>query len=81
MIPLGAIRYLFFSTIFVVSLVVGLRCILAHDYRREAWRSSIKRRIYFSRKSFKVTSISLGWSLLVLSLFVAYFQILDLLEA
>lgn len=81
MIPLGVIRYLFFSTIFVVSLFLGLRCIFAHDRRREAWRTMIKRRFYMSQKSFKLTSICLGWSLLLLSLFVAYFQILDLLEA
>lgn len=80
MIPLGAIRYVVFSTIFVVCLFVGLRCLFAHEMRRESWRSMIKHRVYINRKRFKVITIVGGWLLLLVALYVAYIQVIALLD-
>jgi hypothetical protein len=80
MIPLGAISYIIYSGIFVVCLFLGIRCLFAHEERRELWRSVIKHRVYVSPKTFKVLTILAGWILLLIALFVAYSQITALLE-
>ena len=80
MIPLGAIRYVIKAAIIVVCLFMGLRFIFAHEMRREAWRSNIKHRIYIARQPFKVITILLGYVLLFIALYVAYFQIIGLMD-
>lgn len=80
MVPIAAIKYLFFSAVLVISLFLSIRCLFANEMRREAWRSAIKHRIYFRASTFKKLTIVLGWFLLFVALYVAYFQILDLLE-
>ena len=80
MLPIAAIKYIFFSAVLVISLFLSIRCLFASDMRREAWRSGIKHRIYIREKTFKKVTLIIGWVLLFLALYVAYFQILDLLE-
>jgi hypothetical protein len=75
MSPFGVAKYIFTSALFVVSLFFALRLLFAHDMRRDAWRSTVKHYVYISRNKFKVWSILLGWILLFVALFVAYFQI------
>ena len=78
--PVAAIKYLFLSAVLVVSLFISIRCLFASDFRRENWRSALKHRIYFRASTFKRVTLLLGWFLLLVALYVAYFQILDLLE-
>ena len=80
MIPLGAIRYIIQAAIIVVCLFLGLRFLFAQEMRREAWRSTIKHRIYIAHKPFKVITVLLGWVLLFIALSVAYFQIIGLMD-
>lgn len=80
MIPFEAIRYTALSALLVISLFMGLRMILAHDVRREAWRSGIKRFVYLSRPAFRRTTQILGWILFILGLAVAYYTIIDLMD-
>jgi 4-amino-4-deoxy-L-arabinose transferase-like glycosyltransferase len=75
MSPFGVAKYILTSALFVVSLFFALRLLFAHDMRRDAWRSTVKRYVYISRAKFKVWSILLGWILLFVALSVAYFQI------
>lgn len=72
---IGVARYIVFSGIFVISLFLGLRMLFAHDMRRDAWRSTVKRYIYISRPRFKLWTIIFGWLLLFIALFVAWNQI------
>ena len=78
--PIGIARYIVFAGVFVISFFWGLRMIFAHDYRRENWRSTVKRYIYFSQSTFKRVSIASGFLMFCLSLFVAYHIILDLAD-
>jgi hypothetical protein len=78
--PIGIAQYIVFAGVFVTSFFLGLRMVFANDYRRETWRSTVKRYIYFSRPTFKRVSIASGFLLFSLSLFVAYHMILDLAE-
>ena len=64
----------------VTSFILGIRMIFAHDMRREFWRSTVKRSFYFSQGQFKKVSSVCGWFLLVLSLFVTYYSIIDLMD-
>ena len=80
MIPLEAIKYLFLSGILVISLFLAVRCLIASDYRREIWRQAIKPKVYFRQHTFKILVRVTGWICLLIALFVAYFQFLDLLE-
>ncbi len=81
MVPIGAIKYTILAAILVLSLFTGLRFIFAHDMQREAWRSFLKRYVYVSQKRFKRITIIVGWLLLLLGLYIAYFQILGLMDA
>ncbi len=78
--PLIALKYILISTVMVTSFIFGMRMIFAHDMRREFWRSSVKRSIYFSQNRFKRVSAACGWFLLVLSLFVTYISFIDLMN-
>ena len=80
MLPLAAIRYILISGVLVLSFFFGMRFLFASDFRREAWRSALKHRIYMRQPVFKRTTIFLGWICLLISLFVAYFLVLDFLE-
>lgn len=64
----------------VLSLFVGIRCLFAHEMRREIWRTAIKRYIYFPRARFKIVTMIFGSILLFIGLSVAYFQIIGLLD-
>ena len=77
--PLEAIKYICLSAVIVISLFMGIRLLFAHEMRREAWRSVTKRYIYMSRPRFKTVTLTIGWISLLLALYVAYFQILDLM--
>lgn len=81
MLPIAAIKYIFYSGVLVVSFFFAIRCLFAHDLRREAWRTQIKRRVYISRTGFKRLTIRFGWLSLFISLYVAYFLILDFVDA
>jgi|GEM_PF-2208452 len=81
MLPLAAIKYIFYSGVLVISFFFAIRCLFAHDLRREAWRTQIKRRVYISRTGFKRLTIGFGWLSLFISLYVAYFLILDFVDA
>ena len=78
--PLTALKYILISTVMVPSFIFGMRMIFAHDMRREFWRSSVKRSVYFSQSQFKRVSSMCGWFLLVLSLFVSYISFIDLMN-
>lgn len=80
MIPLAAIKYTILAGIMVLSLFVGIRCLFAHEVRREMWRTAIKRRIYFSQSRFKIVTMIFGSILLFIGLSVAYFQIIGLID-
>ena len=80
MISLEAIKYLLSAAIMVLSFFFAFHCLFAQDVRREAWRLSIKRRIYFSQKRFKALTILAGWLFLFIALSVAYWEILRLME-
>ena len=71
----GVFKYILTSAVFVVSLLLSLRMIFAHDLRRETWRSTVKRYIHVSRARFKTWTVLMGWILLLVALSVAYFQI------
>lgn len=81
MLPLAAIKYIFYSGVLVVSFFFAIRCLFAHDLRREAWRTQIKRRVYISQIGFKRLTIVFGWLCLFISLYVAYFLIIDSISA
>ena len=81
MISLSAIKYLLSAAIMVLSFFIAFHCLFAHEVRREAWRSVIKRRVYFSQKRFKTVTILIGWVCLLLGLCVAYLEILHLMES
>lgn len=78
--PIGIARYIVLAGVFVISFFMGLRMIFARGSRREEWRSSLKRHIYFSQPVFKRVSVASGLLLFSLSLFVAYHIILELAE-
>ena len=80
MVPVAAIKYLFFSAVFVVSLFAAIRCLFANEVQREGWRNSLKHRVCFQRTTFKRLTLVIGWILLLLAMYIAYLQILDLLE-
>ena len=73
--PIGVTKYIFFSAVFVVCFVTGIRLIFAHDMRRDFWRSNVKRHIYISAPRFKSLTVVSGWLLLVFSLYIAFIQI------
>lgn len=81
MLPIAAIKYIIYSGVLVISFFFAIRCLFAHDLRREAWRTQIERRVYISRTGFKRLSITFGWLCLFISLYVAYYLILDLVDA
>jgi hypothetical protein len=81
MVPLGAVKYTILAAVLVLSVFVGIRFIFAHDMRRETWRSMVKRHVYVSQIRFKRMTIAFGWLLLLFGLSIAYFQILNLLDA
>jgi hypothetical protein len=75
MSPFGVARSIFDAALLVMSLFFSLRLLFAHDMRREAWRSFIKRHVYVSQKNFKRLSILFGWLLLFVAIYLAYLQI------
>lgn len=74
MIPLGAIRYILISAVFVLSFFFALRLLIAHDMRREAWRHYVKNKVYLSRRQFKALTILMGWMFLFIALGTAYYE-------
>jgi hypothetical protein len=80
MIPLGAIKYIIQAGVFVVSFFVAMRLIFASTYRREGWRTDIRRFIYFKKDTFNRISFLLGWVFLLISLLVGWFIVDDLLK-
>jgi 4-amino-4-deoxy-L-arabinose transferase-like glycosyltransferase len=75
MSPIGVAKYILTAAVLVLSMFFGLRLLFAHDMRREAWRSVVKRYVYLSRNRFKSVTILLGWLFLFLALYVAFMQI------
>jgi hypothetical protein len=79
--PIGVAKYIFSAAALVLSAFFALRLLFAHDMRREAWRSIVKRYIYFSQQRFKLLTILLGWIFLLLALYLTYLQIDQLVGA
>lgn len=79
MIPIAAIKYIIVAAILVLSIFIGCKMVFASDVKREAWRMVAKRFVYMSQQRFKKVSILVGWLLLLLGLYVAYSQIVDLM--
>jgi hypothetical protein len=79
--PLGAIKYLLSAAVMVISAFFAFKCLLSRDDQREIWRSSLKRRIYLSQKTFRRVTLSAGWIFLFIALFVAYLEIIALIES
>jgi len=75
MSPIGVAKYILTAAVLVLSMFFGLRLLFAHDIRREAWRSEVKRYAYFSQKRFKTLTLLLGWGFLLLALYVAFLQV------
>ena len=80
MIPIAAIKYTILAGIMVISILVGIRCLFAHEMLRETWRTAIRRYIYFSRTRFKIVTITFGLFSLIIGLSVAYVQVIGLLS-
>lgn len=75
MSPFGVARSIFDAALLVMSLFFAIRLLFAHDMRREAWRSFVKRHVYINQKNFKRLSIGLGWLLLFVAIYFAYLQV------
>jgi hypothetical protein len=68
--------YLLHAAIIGVSMILGLRCIFAHEHRVEAWRSVVKRYTYIRPRSFKLLTFSVGWLMFLVFLVSSYLQVI-----
>lgn len=75
MSPIGVARSSFDAALLVISLFFAIRLLFAHDMRREAWRSFVKRHVYINQKNFKRQTIALGWLLLFIAIYLGYLQV------
>lgn len=75
MSPVAVAKYVFDAAILVLSFFFAFRLLFAHDMRRHAWRSVVKRRVYISQPNFKRLTILFGWIFLFIAIFLTYRQI------